>query len=299
MPELPEVEMVACGLRASLVGSAIAKVEVRWPRSIVLGTQRASRTLSTGPSARPDQCPPAPEVFARRLTDQVVTDVRRRGKWVVIALSGGDTLLIHLRMTGRLIVESEGCLADRHLRVLFFLDDGRRLHFIDQRKFGRIVLTGDPQSVLGDLGPEPLDGDFTPERLGRMLARRRGRIKPLLLNQRFLAGLGNIYTDEALWRARVHPLRRADTLSFVEIRDLHGAIRGVLRAAIESGGTTLSDGSYQQTDGRPGQFAGRLVVYGREGQPCLRCGSTVERITVSQRGTHVCPRCQSLPAGRF
>jgi formamidopyrimidine-DNA glycosylase len=278
MPELPEVEMVARGLRASLVGRVIAGVEVRWPRSIVLQTQRS----------------PDPAVFARRLTGQAVTDVRRRGKWVVMSLSTGDTLLVHLRMTGRLILESEGCLPGRHLRVLFLLDDGRRLHFIDQRKFGRMVLTDEPQDILGDLGPEPLDGDFTPERFKRMLARRRGRIKPLLLNQRFLAGLGNIYTDEALWRAQVHPLRRADTLSFAEVQGLHGAVRAVLRAAIESGGTTLSDGTYQQADGQPGRFAGRLAVYGRAGQPCLRCGSTVERITVSQRGTHVCPCCQPL-----
>lgn len=282
MPELPEVEMVARGLRESLVSSAITGVEVRWPRSIVLQAERS----------------PEPAAFARRITGQVVTDVGRRGKWVVMALSGGDTLLVHLRMTGRLILEAEGCLSDRHLRVLFFLDDGRRLHFIDQRKFGRIVLTDEPQEVLGDLGPEPLDEEFTPERFRRMLARRRGRIKPLLLNQRFLAGLGNIYADEALWRARVHPLRRADMLSWTEIRGLHGAIRAVLRAAIESGGTTLSDGTYQQTDGQPGQFAGRLAVYGRDGQPCLCCGSTVERITVNQRGTHVCPRCQSSPRGQ-
>jgi formamidopyrimidine-DNA glycosylase len=253
-------------------------VEVRWPRSVV---------------------PPDPAAFSHRLTDQTVTDVGRRGKWVVVALNGGDALLVHLRMSGRLVLESAACLDDRHLRVLLFLDDGRRLRFSDQRKFGRLVLTADPQEVLGDLGPEPLGDDLTPERLGEMLARRRGRIKPLLLNQRFLAGLGNIYVDEALWWAGVHPLRRADTLTPTEVLLLHRAIRSVLQAAIASGGTTLPDRMYQQADGRAGEFAGRLAVYGRAGQPCSRCGATVERIRVGQRGTQFCPRCQPLPEGKF
>jgi formamidopyrimidine-DNA glycosylase len=278
MPELPEVETVARGLRTSLVGRTIVGVEVRWPRSVV---------------------PPDPAAFAHRLTDQTVTGVGRRGKWVVVALNGGDTLLVHLRMSGRLVLESEACLEDRHLRVLLFLDGGQRLHFSDQRKFGRLVLTADPQEVLGDLGPEPLGDDLTPERLGEMLARRRGRIKPLLLNQRFLAGLGNIYVDEALWRAGVHPLRQADTLNPAEVRRLHRAIRSVLQAAIASGGTTLPDRTYQQADGRAGEFAGRLAVYGRAGRPCSRCGATVERIRVGQRGTHFCPHCQTLPEGEF
>jgi formamidopyrimidine-DNA glycosylase len=278
MPELPEVETVARGLRTSLVGRTIVGVEVRWPRSVV---------------------PPDPAAFARRLTDQTVAGVERRGKWLVIALDGGDTLLVHLRMSGRLVLESETCLDDRHLRVLLFLDGGQRLRFSDPRKFGRLVLTPDPQEVLGELGPEPLGDDLTPERLGEMLALRRGRIKPLLLNQRFLAGLGNIYADEALWRAGVHPLRQADTLNPAEVRRLHRAIRSVLQAAIASGGTTLPDRTYQQADGRAGEFAGRLAVYGRAGHPCSRCGATVERIRVGQRGTHFCPLCQTLPEGEF
>jgi len=276
MPELPEVETVAQGLRASLVGRTVVGVEVRWTRSVV---------------------PPHPAAFARRLVlmGQAITDVGRRGKWVVIGLSGGDTLLVHLRMTGRLVLESGEAPAGRHTRVLFFLDNGQRLRFSDQRKFGRIMLTSEPQEVLGDLGPEPLGDDFTAARLRDMLAHRRGRIKPLLLNQRFLAGLGNIYTDEALWRAGVHPLRRADSLSPIEVQRLHQAIRSVLRAAIASGGTTLPDAAYQRADGRPGEFASRLAIYGRAGQPCPRCGTTIERIKVSQRGTCYCPRCQPLP----
>jgi formamidopyrimidine-DNA glycosylase len=212
---------------------------------------------------------------------------------VVMALDGGDTLLIHLRMSGRLVIESEACLDDRHLRVLLLLDDGRRLSFIDQRKFGRMILIDDPTQILGDLGPEPLSEKFTPECLEEMLRSRRGHIKPLLLDQRFLAGLGNIYTDEALWRAQIHPLRPANTLTFTEARHLHKAIRAVLTSAIASGGTTLEDEVYRQADGQAGEFATKLAAYGREDQPCLRCGQAIKRIKVGQRGTHYCPRCQA------
>jgi formamidopyrimidine-DNA glycosylase len=273
MPELPEVETVARGLRAALVGRTIVGAQVLWARSIA--------SLS-------------PEDFVRRLSSQTVTDVGRRGKWLVIPLDGGDTLLIHLRMSGRLLLESEACLDSNHLRVLILLDDGHRLSFVDQRKFGRLHLTDDPSHVLGDLGPEPLADEFTAQRFEQMLQVRRGRIKPLLLNQRFLAGLGNIYTDEALWRARIHPLRGANTLSTAEAQALHEAIQSVLRAAIASGGTTLQDAGYQQADGRAGEFAPRLAVYGRSGQACLRCGQAIERIRVGQRGTHFCPRCQNI-----
>lgn len=273
MPELPEVETVARGLRASLVGRTITGVEVRWARSVI---------------------PPDPVAFARQLTSQTVVGVARQGKWVVIGLSGGGALLIHLRMTGRLVLGEP--LNDQHIRVLLSLDNGQSLHFCDQRKFGRLRLVDDAAKALSDLGPEPLADDFTAARLEEMLAQRRGRIKPLLLNQSFLAGLGNIYTDESLWRAGIHPLRPAHALTPAEVCRLHRAIRAVLRAAIASGGTTLPDAAYQQVDGRAGEFAGRLAVYGREGQPCPRCGADVERIQVGQRGTHFCPRCQP-PSG--
>ena len=244
MPELPEVETVARGLRASLVGRTITGVEVSWARTLV---------------------PPDPVAFARRLVGQVISGVGRRGKWILIALDDGDTLLVHLRMTGQLVLEPVDSPDDRHVRVLFSLDDGWWLRFSDQRKFGRME---------------------------EMLARRRGRIKPLLLNQRFVAGLGNIYADESLWRAGVHPLRQAGGLGSVEVRRLHRGIRSVLQAAIDSGGTTLADSAYRQPDGRSGEFYDLLAVYGREGQPCVRCGATIERIVVGQRGTHYCPCCQ-------
>jgi len=298
MPELPEVETVARGLRASLIGRTIIGVEVRWARSVIPpngSTEASTVSLRRERSAEP--LAEVPTAFAHRLTGQTVTGVGRRGKWMVISLSGGDTLLVHLRMTGQLVLESGECPDDRHVRVLFFLDDGRRLRFSDARKFGRLWLVDDPADVLGELGPEPLADAFTAARLGEMLTRRRGRLKPLLLNQRFLAGLGNIYTDEALWQASIHPLRRADSLTPTEVRRLHRAIRAVLRAAIASRGTTLPDGTYRQADGRSGEFARHLAVYGRVGQPCPRCGTIIERIKVSQRGTYFCPRCQSLPDG--
>jgi formamidopyrimidine-DNA glycosylase len=198
-------------------------------------------------------------------------------------------------MTGRFVLAEGQCGDERHVRVAFALDDGQRLCFCDQRKFGRLWLVDDALKALDDLGPEPLADDFTAMRLEEMLARRRGRIKPLLLSQRFLAGLGNIYADESLWRAGVHPLRQADTLTPDEVRQLHRAIQSVLRTAIAAAGTTLPDATYQQVDGRSGEFAGQLAVYGREGEPCLRCGAKVERTRVSQRGTHFCPQCQFLP----
>jgi formamidopyrimidine-DNA glycosylase len=271
MPELPEVETVARGLRESLVGSRIAGVEIRWPRTV----------------AAPD-----PAVFAGRLRGRRIVGVGRRGKWLRLHLDGGQHLLIHLRMSGRLLVDAADAEDDPYARLLIALEDGRRLRFSDVRKFGRMVLTDDDEAVLGDLGPEPLSAEFTPQRLAVMLARRRGRLKPLLLNQRFLAGLGNIYVDETLWRARLHPLQRANELSAEDVARLHHAIQEVLRGAIDSGGTTLPDTGYVGADGQPGAFAGQLAVYGRSGEPCLRCGVPIERIVVGQRGTCFCPHCQ-------
>ncbi len=208
-----------------------------------------------------------------------------------------ETLLIHLRMTGQLLLESTDRPLDKYARVVFDLDSGKRLVFSDMRKFGRLILTDEPDDVLRDLGPEPLSDDFTAECFKHMLEKRRGRIKSLLLNQRFLAGLGNIYVNEALWRARIHPLRPADSLAAGEVRELRRAMRSILRAAIEEGGTTLEDGRFRRADGRTGEFADQLLVYGCEGEPCPRCGTLLERITVGQRGTFFCPSCQPSLSG--
>jgi formamidopyrimidine-DNA glycosylase len=275
MPELPEVETIARGLQG-VVGRRIVGVEVRWARTIA-GQEPAS--------------------FVRRLQGKRILKVGRRGKWLILALEGGDRLLIHLRMSGRLVLEPGGAEEDSYTRVLLSLDDGRRLRFSDPRKFGRMVLTATPDEVLGCLGPEPLGGGFTPQRLVEMLAGRRAQLKPLLLSQRFLAGLGNIYTDEALWRARLHPMRRSDTLTTEEIAQLQQAIRRVLEQAIAWQGTTLDDRGYVGAGGQPGNFAGKLAVYGRAGRPCFRCETPIVRIVVGGRGTHICPVCQGVHRG--
>jgi formamidopyrimidine-DNA glycosylase len=277
MPELPEVETVVQSLRTSLRNRTVTGVDVRWERTIQA---------------------PDPKHFARRLQGQTITDVSRRGKWIVISLSGDgafDTWLIHLRMTGQLILERQDAPDEPYARVLIDLDDGRRLRFSDMRKFGRMVLTDEPSEVLGELGPEPLDDTFTASRFAEMLAQRRGRIKSLLINQRFLVGLGNIYVNEALWQAGIHPERKANTVSSTDVQRLYQAIRSVLRTAIEENGTTLENGQYRQANGRAGNFAQELAVYDHDGDRCPRCGTTIERIEIGQRGTFVCPTCQPPP----
>jgi len=213
----------------------------------------------------------------------------------VIRLDDGHALLVHLRMTGQLLLELTACPPANYTRVVFDLKSGGRLRFSDMRKFGRLILTNNPGEVLDDLGPEPLGDAFTLKRFQHMLGERRGRVKSLLLDQRFLAGLGNIYVNEALWKARVHPLRPADSLSPTEVAALHRAIRSTLHAAIGGGGTTLDNGNFRQADGAAGEYASQLLAYDREGEPCPCCGAPLERITVGQRGTYVCPECQAPP----
>jgi formamidopyrimidine-DNA glycosylase len=277
MPELPEVEMVARGLHSQLLDALVIDVQVLWERTV----------------DRPDVA-----AFCAELVGARVTEVARRGKFVTIEFDTGRTLLTHLRMTGKLLLLSAQAASqpvlqdDPHIRVRFDLEDGRLLVFSDTRKFGRMYLVGSPLEIVGELGPEPLSCGFTVERLGEMLTKRRGRIKPLLLNQHFVAGLGNIYSDEALWRARVHPLRTADTLTSDEVARLHAGIVSVLCEAIKHGGTSLRDQQYVQPDGGPGAYQDLLAVYGRAGQNCPRCGAVIARIVLAQRGTHLCPVCQ-------
>jgi formamidopyrimidine-DNA glycosylase len=281
MPELPEVENYRRDLQEMLVGRRITGVCVDWPNQI--GT-------------------PSVDELAHRLPGQTIRSVGRRGKYLLFQLSAGGTLLIHLKMSGRLHIEPASAPPDRHAHVVFRLDDGDELRFHDPRKFGRVYLVDDLNKVVGKLGPEPLGEDFTVERFAGMLAnpstgsgrRRRGRIKPLLLNQAFLAGLGNIYVDEALHTAGLHPLRTADTLTPDEIERLHVAIQSTLRHAIQHRGTSF-DGVYRDMRGEPGAYQDRLRVYGRAGEPCHRCGAPIERIVVGQRGTYVCPVCQPAP----
>jgi formamidopyrimidine-DNA glycosylase len=236
--------------------------------------------------------------FAREVVGAKISAVGRRAKFIVIPLlRGGEdagALLVHLRMTGRLSVVATDAGSRDYLRVALDLDDGRRLLFIDVRKFGRFLWTPEPAERLAELGPEPLGEEFTPAWLRSELAGRRRMLKPLLLDQRFLAGLGNIYVDEALHAARLHPLVRSDRVSSRKAHALHGAIQDTLGRAIRHEGSSF-DRFYRTPEGRPGSFQDQFQVYGRQGRPCRRCGRRLVRIVVGQRGTHLCTRCQPAP----
>lgn len=270
MPELPEVETVARGLRQPLLGRTITCVTAHWPRTV----------------AYPDL-----DEFSERLAGRQVVSVGRRGKYVIVGLDQG-TLLIHLKMSGRLRVVPSGEPLDKHTHTYFGLDDGQQLRFQDVRKFGRVYLVDDPEQVTAGLGPEPLADDFSLDDFRRLLARRSGRLKSLLLNQSFLAGLGNIYADESLFVAKLHPLRKADTLTPDEQARLYRAIRTVLTQAVEGRGTTLDDQGYVDARGQAGAYQDQIAVYGRKGQPCPSCHTSIVRIVVGGRSTHFCPRCQ-------
>lgn len=272
MPELPEVETIVRALQrgerggSPLPGLRLQNAVLNWERSLAV---------------------PGPEEFLARLPGQQVEGVGRRGKFIQIQLSR-DVLLVHLRMSGDLRVEPVERPVQTHDRVLFNFQEGLRLAFNDPRKFGRVWLVRDALEVLDGLGPEPLDDAFTAETLAEMLAEHSRQIKPLLLDQGFIAGLGNIYTDEALHLARIHPLRRADTLSREEVTRLHGAIRAVLQEGIRRNGASI-DWVY-----RGGDFQNHFRVYQRTGEPCPVCGHLIERRVVGQRGTHFCPYCQPV-----
>ncbi len=269
MPELPEVETIVRGLREPLVGRQFTGVRVGWENLV----------------ARPSV-----EEFERGLVGQRILGLKRRGKYLIFALSDGRSLIIHLRMTGRLMIVNSYDELDKHDHLIFELDEGRELRFNNLRKLGRVYLVDDEDEIVGRLGPEPLDDDFTPANFAALLSGRRGKIKPLLLNQRFIAGIGNIYADEAMFAARIHPERRADTLTAEEIECLYGAIRQVLAQGIRNRGTTFSD--YLDAEGREGENQEYLRVFRRTGQPCPRCGTPIERTVVGGRGTYFCPRCQ-------
>lgn len=274
MPELPEVESVVRQLDAAgLGGSVIHRARVFWPRTVAK---------------------PSPRSFSRSLAGARFLAPRRRGKFIVLDLEDGRSILVHLRMTGRLTLGKSGAPREPHEQVILDLADGRDLRFRDPRKFGRWYLLDVAEEKLGELGPEPLAASFSSQSLARELAGRRGMLKPLLLNQAFLAGIGNIYADEALFLARLHPQRTADTLSSEQIRDLHRAIRRVLREGIRASGTSLGDAStnYQGVDGQRGRHQFRLKVFQRTGEPCLRCRTPIRRIVLGQRSTHFCPQCQ-------
>jgi formamidopyrimidine-DNA glycosylase len=286
MPELPEVETIARYLRQGtagapgLIGRRAAEVHLLWPRSL--------------------ESPSEVELQAR-LPGQVLQSITRRGKFLLLHFDL-DTLLFHLRMSGQLSVDSgrSGSSSlkqpeittqkpeNSHVRFILSFEDGVSLIFVDPRKFGRIWLVRDPGEVVGGLGPEPLDPGLTTGEFYRLLNSHRRLLKPLLLDQAFLAGLGNIYTDESLHLARLHPCQPAHLLSYTQAEALLDAIRTILRQAIDQQGASI-DWVY-----RGGNFQNHFRAYQRTGKSCLNCGSPIKRIVVGQRGTHFCPNCQVI-----
>ena len=277
MPELPEVETTARLLRPQLVGRRFESCEVRWPRT--LGGL-------------------APRAFATAIEGVRVRSVGRRAKWIVLELgrsrAPAGVLCVHLRMTGRLQIDAADVPPGSWERVRIALDDGRVLRFVDPRKFGRMRYARRPEEVLGDLGPEPLAPEFTAEWFADALRARRRLLKPLLLDQTFLAGLGNIYADESLHRAGLHPLGRSERVDDAAAARLRDAIRDVLREAIAREGSSF-DTFYRTPDGRPGSYQDQFRVYGRTGKACLVCETPIRYMVVAQRGSHLCPRCQPRP----
>jgi len=262
VPELPEVETITRALAPRLRGRRILSVEFRC-RRVLHGD---------------------PDETAAALAGRKVQAVRRHGKFIEIALDGGRSFVVHLGMTGKLLLNG---VAGRHTHAIFTLDRGILL-YDDSRQFGRLELSDGLPARVRKLGPEPLEVSF--DEFAGLLQTRKTRIKSLLLNQRFLRGIGNIYADEALYRAGIHPLAVAARLRRDRVKRLYDSIRKVLRAAIAAGGSSISD--YVDVDGRQGSFQVRHNVYQRTGDPCPRCGAAIRRILVAQRGTHFCPRCQ-------
>ena len=273
MPELPEVETVRRSLVDKIVGQRIRSLRIGdFPG--VLAHDRAEDVLA-------------------RIAGRVITGIRRRAKYLIIDLDDDTAIVVHMRMTGRLsaVPHEEPPLRFEHLAIEFA--NGLELRFSDQRKFGRVIhVDGDDLDRLEQrLGREPLERGFSAAWLAERLKRRTGKIKPVILDQGLIGGLGNIYADESLFRAGIHPERRANTLTPEEVRRLHRAIRGVLRAAVDRRGTTFS--SFEDAEGNRGRYGDELLIYGHGGKsPCARCGAHLERIVVGGRGTSFCPRCQ-------
>lgn len=280
MPELPEVETVVRDLRPHLLGKKILDAQVRW-----------RKTIAT-PSARE---------FERAIRGCKIRAITRRAKYLIFHLTYPHApslrgqgledryLLVHLRMTGGFHLDAPKTPRDKHMHVVLKLSDGYELRFRDTRKFGRMWLVDDPEQVVGRLGPEPLE--ISSREFHALFENKRGNLKPVLLDQTFIAGIGNIYADESLWYAKLHPLRRAESLTRDERARLYRAIRHVLARAIAVGGTSI-DVMYKRVNGMSGGFQDSLRAFDREERPCRRCGTPIVKTVVGQRGTHFCPTCQ-------
>lgn len=273
MPELPEVETIRRMLSKgtseypSILSCKIINVQLFWEKTLAK---------------------PSIEQFTTDIENQKIVDINRRGKYLVFKLTRGF-LLIHLKMSGDIKIVPENSLMEKHERVAIYLDNGWKFIFIDPRKFGRVWLVSDPEKILSNLGFEPMDEELTGTKFWEELSRHKRSIKPLLMDQGFVAGLGNIYTDEALYLASIHPLTRSDSISLHQAELLLHFIRKVLKDGIEQNGSSI-DWVY-----RGGNFQNYFNVYRRTGEPCKKCGTLITRIIVGQRSTHLCPQCQPYP----
>jgi formamidopyrimidine-DNA glycosylase len=267
MPELPEVETIKNELAPWVVGQSFTEVTILDAKAL---------------------CGCSAKEIRRGLIGQRVESLERRGKYLIFHLSNGRSLIIHLRMTGSLLLNPKG--ADRYVRAVFHLSNGHRFIFSDRRRLGKMWLADDADTLVGKLGPEPLDGRFTPKVLQERLSRHHIPIKAALLDQHIVAGIGNMYADEALFAAGINPLRKANDLSPAEVQTLHHCIRRVLRAAISCKGASVD--TYVRPEGELGTAHFDFKVAHRGGEPCPICGSTIERIAIQNRGTYFCPRCQ-------
>ncbi len=304
MPELPEVQTVVSDLNKKIVGRRITGIWFDWPKMLKDPLDQQRNAVAHTHVA----------FFRKAIIGKKILNVRRRAKNILVSLSGDLMMLIHLKMTGHLLVgkwkrekrhgkekiiplEPKEIVDDpynQYIHVIFYLDNGKMLGFSDVRKFGKVILGTTAQienlDELKNLGPEPLDRKFTfPEFKGIILAEHR-KIKQVLTDPEVIAGIGNIYSDDILWQAKIHPLRPADTLSGKELKGLWNATRTILAKAVRLRGTSYSD--YRDTSGKEGYYAGYRLVYQREDEPCKRCGTNIKRLTVGGRSAHFCPNCQ-------
>jgi formamidopyrimidine-DNA glycosylase len=271
MPELPEVETIRRDLTPRIVGRTVAEAWV---------SPDAPKLVQDEPA----------DAFCRRLAGRRIQELDRRGKYLLVRLEGGLTWIVHLRMTGSFIHTREGWAGERFLRARFRLDDGAELCYLDLRKLGTMWLVEDESKVVGKLGPEPLGEAFGPRELHRLLAKRSAPVKAVLLDQGAIAGIGNIYADEALFEAGIRPSKQARRLSRVAAERLHQAVRKVLAEALEDRGSSFRD--YVDAEGEQGMHQLRVKVFRRTGGPCYVCGTAIKRVRVGGRSTHYCPKCQ-------
>ena len=269
MPELPEVETIKNELAPQVVGRCVIGVSLFWRDAVR---------------------EPSPAEIRQRLIGQRIESIRRRGKYLLLQLSDGETLILHLKMSGVLLIKPTSQKLENHTTAIFHLDGGGDLHFIDQRKFGSMWLVKDENTVVGKLGPEPLDASFTLAILRKISSQHRIPIKVLLCDQHAIAGIGNMYADEALFAARIQPLKKANALSDDEIERLHAAIIEVLERGIKSKGASTD--TYRRPDGKTGSAHTEFNVAHRNGEACPDCGSPIQRVSLRGRGVYFCPNCQ-------